>query len=152
MIFCLLQIAIPFVWFGLIAGISFLEAPLKFQAPNITIPLGLGIGRLIFFWLNKIEIILAVLLLISFFFDRPRGKFPLASFGIIVFLLILETVWLLPVLDARATEVINGTAAPFSNLHLIYIAFDAIKFILLFALGMSIAKNYLNFEQNEKRH
>jgi len=74
MIFRLLQIAIPFVWFGLIGGISFLEAPLKFQAPNITIPLGLGIGRLIFFWLNKMEIKLAVLLLISFFStDREKN-------------------------------------------------------------------------------
>ncbi|MDQ3711016.1 MAG: hypothetical protein M3388_02160 [Acidobacteriota bacterium] len=150
MIFRLLQIAIPFVWFGLIGGISFMEAPLKFQAPNITIPLGLGIGRLIFFWLNKIEIILAIMLLISFFFSRPRGKFPLASFGFIAFLLILETVWLLPVLDAKAVEVINGTAAPYSNTHFIYIAFDAIKFVLLFALGVSIAKNYLKYERNEK--
>jgi len=66
--------------------------------------------------------------------------------------LILETLWLLPVLDERATAVINGTAAPFSKLHFIYIVFDAIKFILLFALGMSIAKNNLNFERNVKRH
>jgi hypothetical protein len=58
----------------------------------------------------------------------------------------LETVWLLPLLDARATEVINGTAAPFSNLHFVYIAFDAIKFILLFVLGISITKDNLKFE------
>lgn len=45
MLFRILQIAVPFVWFGMIAAISFLEAPLKFQAPNITIPLGLEIGR-----------------------------------------------------------------------------------------------------------
>ncbi|MCA1625352.1 MAG: hypothetical protein LC778_16450 [Acidobacteria bacterium] len=46
MIFRVLQIAVPFIWFGLIGGISFMEAPLKFQAPNITIPLGLGMGVL----------------------------------------------------------------------------------------------------------
>lgn len=150
MILRILQIAVPFVWFGILGAISFLEAPLKFQAPNITIPLGLGIGRLVFFWLNKIEIGLMILMLASLVFARPKNKFPLACFGIIASLLILETVWLLPVLDARAVEVINGTAAPFSNAHLIYIAFDAIKFVLLFVLGVSVTKNNLKFERNEK--
>jgi hypothetical protein len=130
----------------MIGAISFLEAPLKFRAPNITIPLGLGIGRLIFFWLNKIEIMLAILMLISFFKAKPKNKFQLYSFAVIALLLILETLWLLPVLDARATEVINGTAAPFSGGHFIYIAFDSIKFLLLFALGVSIAKSNLKFE------
>lgn len=149
-IFRVTQIAVPFIWFGSLGAISFMEAPLKFQAPNITIPLGLGIGRLVFFWLNKIEIGLMLLMLAAFVFARPKNKFPLVCFGIIALLLILETVWLLPVLDARAIEVINGTAAPFSNKHLIYIAFDAVKFILLFALGVSVTKNSLKFERNEK--
>ena len=145
----ILQIAVPFIWFGMIGAISFMEAPLKFQAPNITLALGLGIGRLIFFVLNKIEIVFAVLMIISFVKIKPKGRFPLISFSIIAVILFLETVWLLPVLDARATDVINGTAAPFSNSHLFYIFFDAIKFILLFALGASITKNYLKFEQDE---
>ena len=67
-------------------------------------------------------------------------------FGVIAVLLILETVWLLPVLDARATEVINGTAAPYSNTHLIYIAFDSIKFLLLFALGVNLTKQQLELK------
>jgi hypothetical protein len=146
MILRILQIAVPFVWFGFIGAISFLEAPLKFQAPNITIPLGLGIGRLVFFALNKIEIVLAILMLASFIKVKPKNKLQLYSFAVIALLLILETVWLLPVLDARATEVINGTAPPFSNGHLIYIAFDAIKFVLLFVLGASIVKSNLKFE------
>lgn len=146
MLFKILQIAVPFVWFGAVGAISFMEAPLKFQAPNITIPLGLEIGRLIFFALNKIEIVLGILMLASFVKIKPKGKFALYSFAAIALLLILETVWLLPVLDERATEVINGTAAPFSNGHFIYIAFDAVKLILLLALGVSIAKNNLKFE------
>ena len=146
MIFRLLQIAIPFIWFGLVGGISFMEAPLKFQAPNITVPLALGIGRIVFFTLNKIEIVLAVLMLISFIKIKPKGNFAPASFAVIALLVILETVWLLPVLDARAIEVINGSVQSPSNLHFIYIVFDAVKFVLLFALGTSIAKSYLRLE------
>lgn len=146
MIFRIIQIAIPFIWFGCVGAISFMETPLKFQAPNITIPLGLGIGRIVFQMLNKIEIVFAILLVISFFLKRPKTKFPFYAFGVIFVLLLLETFWLLPVLDARATEVINGTAAPMSNSHFIYIAFDAVKFLLLFALGASLTKQNLKFD------
>ena len=142
----MMQIAVPFIWFGLLGGISFLEAPLKFQAPGITIPLGLGIGRLVFFALNKIEIALAVLMIFSFVKAKPKNRFPLVWFAAVAFLLLLETVWLLPVLDARATIIVSGGNVPDSNLHLIYIAFDAVKFVLLFALGASAAKNHLRFE------
>ena len=138
-----LKIAIPFIWFGMIGAISFMEAPLKFQAPGITLGLGLGIGRLIFQTLNKIEIVLALVLLFSLFKARPRGKFVLYAFGSIIGLLFLETVWLLPLLDARAEQVINGTAAPYSSTHLFYIAFDALKFLLLFALGWNLTKQEL---------
>jgi hypothetical protein len=146
MIFRILQIAIPFIWFGFVGGISFLEAPLKFRAPNITLALGLGIGKLVFFWLNKIEIALAVLLLVSFFFVKPEKNFALGVFGIIALLLVLQTVWLLPALDARAAAVISESFVSSSKTHFIYIAFEVIKFILLFVLGASLVKNYLKFE------
>ncbi len=147
MIFRILQIAIPFIWFGCVGAISFMEAPLKFTAPNITLALGLGIGRIVFQTLNKIEIVLALLMIISLFMKRPKNQFPLYLFGVILVLLMLETFWLLPVLDGRAEQVINGTASPFSNAHLIYIAFDALKFLLLFALGVSLTRQNLRFEQ-----
>src|SRR5664279_3321230 len=47
--------AVAFVWLGMVLAISFLEAPLKFRAPGITLPLGLGIGRLVFRALNGCE-------------------------------------------------------------------------------------------------
>ena len=52
--------AATFVWLGMVLAISFLEAPLKFRAPGVTIPIGLGIGRLVFRALNTAEVVLAV--------------------------------------------------------------------------------------------
>ena len=147
MFFRILQIAVPFVWFGMIGAISFLEAPLKFQAPGITLALGLGIGRLIFQTLNVIEVVFALLLLVSLFVNRPVSTFVIGASAVIVTLLLLETVWLLPALDVRAEAVIQGTAAPYSNMHFIYIAFDAVKFLLLFALGVSVAKQTLQLNE-----
>lgn len=152
MFFRILQIAIPFVWFGLLGGISFMETPLKFQAPNITLPLGLGIGRIVFQTLNKIEIVLLILMLMTFVKAKPKVKYAHFSLSVIAFLLFSQTVWLLPILDARAADIIAGNAVPDSNAHLVYIVFDAIKFVLLFVLGARITKSYLKVEQNEKGH
>ena len=146
MIFRILQIAIPFVWFGAVGAISFMEAPLKFTAPGITLPLGLGIGRIVFQTLNKIEIVFAVLLLVALFANRPKNRFPFYLFGVILILLVLEPVWLLPVLDLRAEAIISGNEPPPSVLHFIYIAFDAVKFLLLFALGAVLTKQNLRME------
>jgi uncharacterized PurR-regulated membrane protein YhhQ (DUF165 family) len=47
-----LAAAFAFTWFGMVIAISFVETPLKFRAPGITVPLGLRIGRLVFKVLN----------------------------------------------------------------------------------------------------
>jgi hypothetical protein len=59
------RLVLPALWLGLIVGISLIEAPLKFQAPGITIALGLGIGRLVFTAMNIVELVLAALLVLS---------------------------------------------------------------------------------------
>ncbi len=67
-------IASIFVWIGFVSAISFIESWLKFKAPGITIRLGLGIGKLVFNALNKIEwlfagIIITCLLFVEQTFD-----------------------------------------------------------------------------------
>ena len=146
MFFRILQIAIPFIWFGAVGAISFMEAPLKFTAPNITIPLGLGIGMIVFHALNRVEIVLCLLLALSFFMARPKGKLALTAFAVIALDLIIQTFVLFPMLDARAIQVINGTAPPFSQLHVVYIASDSIKILLLLILGFGLARASIKYE------
>ena len=57
--------AAVFTWVGMVVAISFLEVPLKFRAPGVTVRIGLGIGRLVFRGLNTAEAILATVLLVS---------------------------------------------------------------------------------------
>ena len=57
--------AVTFVWLGMVLAISFLETPLKFRAPEVTLPVGLGIGRVVFRALNAVEAALAVVLTIA---------------------------------------------------------------------------------------
>src|ERR1700744_3221662 len=55
-------IAVVFVWLGMVLAISFLEAPLKFRAPNVSMQIGLGIGRLVFRALNTVEVAFALVI------------------------------------------------------------------------------------------
>ncbi len=71
-----LAAAVTFVWLGMVTPISFVEAPLRFRAPGVTLPIGLGIGRLVFRALNITEATLAVVLASAVLAgkDAPRSK------------------------------------------------------------------------------
>lgn len=55
--------AAGFTWLGMVLAISFLEAPLKFRAPGLTVAVGLGIGRIVFRALNTVELVLAAVII-----------------------------------------------------------------------------------------
>lgn len=128
-----------FVWVGFVGAISFMEAWLKFQAPGITLELGLGIGKLVFNALNKVEWMLAISILIN----QAMFKTSLYSGRIIwywtaLIILIVQSVWLLPALDARAEAHINNETMAPSNIHFYYIAAEALKEISLIVFGIRL--------------
>ncbi|MBT2558686.1 hypothetical protein J7E24_12885 [Hymenobacter sp. ISL-91] len=125
-----LLVAALLFWAGLVAGISFLEAPLKFTAPGITVPLGLGIGRLVFQALNKVEIGLAVLAIVAAFRLKVPANLVL-PLGLLAAVLAAQTLWLLPALDVRALALLAGRTPPASDLHHIYIGAEVFKLLLL---------------------
>ena len=123
-----------FAWLGMLLGISFLETPLKFRAPGITLPHGLGIGRLVFRALNTTEITLAAVLLAALLTYRP-GVASWLLLSITGALLATQTGLLRPRLDRRAGQIITGQTPPPSRLHLAYIALEILKVAALIALG-----------------
>ena len=88
------------VWIGLVLGLSFIETPLKFQAPGITTELGVGIGRLVFGVLNKIEITFVIVLLIAHYgMIKDMNTMYIILCSIILGIVAFQTLYLLPVLD-----------------------------------------------------
>lgn len=130
-------VAITFLWLGFVGAISFMEAWLKFRAPGITLPLGLGIGRLVFGALNKVEWVLAIALLVPLL----RQGFPLGSSDrlllIPLVILLLQTVWLLPVLDHRAALHIEGQMVEKSLHHVYYVGCELVKVVFLVWFGVA---------------
>ena len=124
-----LHIAISFIWIGFICAISFMEAWLKFQAPGITLPLGLGIGQLVFQALNLVECIFAVVTLLLLL--KYRNKLFWKGFALILAILCTQTFWLLPQLDVRAEIIINNGTPQQSYLHFYYVALEILKVVFL---------------------
>jgi hypothetical protein len=136
-------IAVPFVWLGMILAISFIETPLKFRAPGITVPLGLGIGRLVFRVLNAAEFVLAATLTLAAL-TSTAGRSTIEGVPTTVLialwtLLVVQVAVLRPRLDRRARQVIQGHGPPRSHLHLAYIAAECAKVLLLPMFGIVLA-------------
>lgn len=130
-----------FIWVGFVCAISFMEAWLKFKAPGINIPLGLGIGRLVFSALNKVEWVLAIAISINYVLESKKEFNWSYVFYIIPFLILLfQTVYLLPALDARAEMYIQGLPVEPSSLHFIYIGIEVIKVVSLIIFGIKLIK------------
>ncbi|WP_293698336.1 hypothetical protein [uncultured Agrococcus sp.] len=137
-----LRILLPGIWLGLILGISFIEAPLKFQAPDITIPLGLGIGRLVFAAMNIAEGVIALALLLAMW--RGRASRPEWILGIAVALtLAVKALVVRPLMHATTDAVIAGASEGGSGLHYVYIAADVLLIALLIALVATTARKIL---------
>lgn len=128
-------IAATFLWLGMVIAISFMEAPLKFRAPNATIPVCLGIGRLVFRALNTAELILAVAIAVTFGFARPTAAI-VVTFAVAVAMLLAQLLAVRPRLSRRADQVLSGLDAPRSRAHYAYVGLEVIKVVALVPLGI----------------
>ncbi|WP_201743870.1 hypothetical protein [Hymenobacter busanensis] len=130
----LLLVLALFLWAGMVAGISFLEAPLKFTAPHITVVLGVGIGRIVFHALNKVELVLSVVALLCAGWLQVPGRVWVALFAA-VGILLAQSFWLLPALDVRAEALLAGSPNPPNSQHVTYIVLEALKLLSLLTGG-----------------
>ena len=128
-----------FIWIGFVTAISFMEAWLKFRAPGVTLAIGLGIGRLVFRALNKVEWLLGFLIIGNLIVSKNKlATFSNLLYFIPILLLVLQTFWLLPALDARAEIYIQGQIPPASTLHYYFVGIEIIKIGCLTIFGIKL--------------
>jgi hypothetical protein len=129
--------AITFTWLGMVLAISFVEAPLKFRAPGVTVPIGLGIGRLVFRALNAIEAALAAGVLAAIAAGGPPVAVIVPAAAAVV-LLVVQLVAVRPGLNRRSDRVLAGEELPRSRAHLVYVGLELAKVLALIALGVAV--------------
>ena len=134
-----LSTALTFVWLGLLLGISFIETPLKFRAPDIDVPRALGIGRLVFGALNIVEIGLAVALMLLVI-QREAAAGQVAVLVLVVAALLSQIALIRPRLNRRTDRIIAGEVLQRSRLHLGYVVLEVAKVGLLITFGVLLAQ------------
>ncbi len=130
--------AAVFIWLGMVLAISFLEAPLKFRAPGVTIQLGLGIGRLVFRALNACELALAVLIVVALVIGRPSVGVTAATL-VAIGALLVQLIAVRPCLTRRSDAVLADAAqaeSGRSNAHFVYVGFEVVKVVALLVGGI----------------
>lgn len=134
-----IAVAAMFTWLGMVLGISFLEAPLKFRAPGVSLRVGLGIGRIVFRALNTVEAVLAALVLACVLVGGvPAGALvaALVAIGLLVGQLLLVR----PKLGRRASHVLAGAAGEGSrsHAHYVYVVLEVVKVAGLVVAGVLV--------------
>jgi hypothetical protein len=130
-----IAVAVTFVWLGMVLAISFLEAPLKFRAPNVTLQIGLGIGRLVFRALNTMEVGFALVIL-AIVAAGPTPARIAVAFSVAFAALAIQSIAVRPRLTRRSDKVLAGLDAPRSRGHYVYVALEMVKAVALIAAGI----------------
>lgn len=120
--------AIALVWAGVVVGGSVIATPAKFQAPSLTLPTALEVGRAQFLWVGVGEAVLCAAFLLSVaLVGRIDWRMALAP----AVLLGVQRLLVMPMLDARTVRIIAGEDLAPSSLHIVYICVEAFKIIAL---------------------
>ena len=130
-----LVIGVTFTWVGLVVGISFIEAPLKFRAPGVTLPIGLGIGRLVFRVVNGVEAVFAVVL-VAALGGSVDHSVPTVALAVAMLTLVVQLLAVRPRLARRSDAILAGEEAPLSSAHHVFIALELVKVIALLVGGI----------------
>lgn len=123
-------LVVPAIWLGLLLGVSFLATPAKFLAPSLSLAVALDVGRATFAVWNIVEWLVLGLFLLLGIAGRAGRFFGLAAL-LLFLLLLIQKVFLLPILDERVAAIIAGERPPSSWHHLFYIVIDVAKLQVL---------------------
>lgn len=119
-------------WLGIIVATA-VGARVKFDAPSLTVPVGLDVGRHVFAAIGVLELALWGVTCILGVIER-RSRVVFSIIGATGVGLALQAIWLRPALNARAAAIIEGAVLESSSLHLNYIGVEVVKVLALVAL------------------
>jgi hypothetical protein len=134
------QIAIPItalLWSGMTLGIS-LESWVKFKTPSLMKPVGLDVGRTVFSAFHKAQFILLIILIVSGLI-ASLSPWSWLVVGLIALILVLQSVWIFPILSSIIDAIMAGAKISKSHVHTLYGILEVAKLTLLFYLSLRVS-------------
>ncbi|MEZ5758347.1 MAG: hypothetical protein R3D86_09015 [Emcibacteraceae bacterium] len=135
------------IWAGVSLGGALIAAPAKFTVASLTLPVALEVGRAQFHWIGMVEIALCLLLIGSLFrFKKPQWHWIILP----ILILVVQQLFLMPLLNERTDLITAGSAAPPNSIHAIYIVLEVIKCLSLALLAIGYFKIENHNENNQE--
>ena len=131
-----ITVFVSLFWAGMLAGVSFLATPVKFEAASLDLPVALEVGKVTFALFTRFEWALSFLLAISVLSGGFR-KIETACAAGAILLVLIQALWLLPVLDVRIDAIVAGVPLPPARHHLFYAVSEGLKLVLLCAIALT---------------
>ena len=138
------------LWFGVFVTVSFIETPMKFQVPGMTLPIALELGKIMFGISTNIQLVLLGFVLVFLLIGKEKCNwYKVLIYGGILVVVLLQKWWMLPVLDERADLLAVGKSVPPSELHNYFIYSEVLKVFFLinmicFQLKRTVKEDLIN--------
>jgi hypothetical protein len=127
-------VTVALLWAGMILGVAFIAVPAQFAAAGLARPLGIDITRQVFTAFSRVELGLAAVTLVLALVVRP-GRLPWALLVLLWLMVALQSVWLLPVLDVRADQLLQGQEPAAGPWHGLFVGSEVSKLVVLLLLA-----------------
>ena len=122
------------IWVGLILGVSFFAAPIKFTANGVSLEQLLAVGQVTFQAFSWIELSAFALLVCASLVNLTRGV--VICICLLGLLLLIQQFGILPGLDTELNRTVAGETIEETNLHMLYVAIDCVKLVVLFLFSL----------------
>ncbi len=125
---------LPWLWLGIVIGISVIETPIRFRTPPITRDGAAMLGVAIFHTLAYVELVLLILAMGAALVLRSRWLLVLVA--VLGFVVALEHTIVVPMLAIRAQLLVQGAQLEPSSVHAWATVLEAVKMFILAAIGI----------------
>jgi hypothetical protein len=128
-------IALALIWAGMVIGVALIAVPAQFTAGTLAQPVGIDVTRHVFSAFSRVELGLAVAsAVVALVASPPRRVWLLL--GVLWLIVAVQSLWLLPLLEARVDRLLAGETLPPAPWHRLYGILEMLKLVALLALAV----------------
>lgn len=133
-----IPITCSLIWVGLICGISLLETWVKYNTSASPEIVWLDFGNQLFGFLNKVEWLLALLIILSLVMFKDVIRARNIGFLLAILILTIQSIWFLPQLRENLLLHIHGQSIKQTVMSKYYLFLEVLKIFVLFVFAIMI--------------